>query len=861
MNRFFTLLLAASCLTAVGQVGSVFFDGEDDYMNVFIPVESNDFSFSVDIKMTSLPSSGVYIFDSRLDDQRGYYMWMAPDGLTDVGWENGQDNFNVVQVSLADVDWFNSWQEITIIQTGSSLSLFVEGELKVELDGYLDAIASRDRLILGRRNDGPGHDFHGLMDNVFVGSGMLSVEDVQLAKCNGNGDGLGAGFWNLDNGATNSVGTNEEAYVQLENGAAFVDFDSIQAGCVDSDACNFNPNASCDDGSCVYPPVVELGEDLDTCEEFVVLDAGDNHDSYLWNTGDTTQFLEVSESGEYSVDVTHWSTQSEYSLDFGLQANCGFGNTWVDCGQVLESNGSFSVGGWLFNNGCDYTTIVSQRPGGSCTDPYYGPGPYNGFHLSYENDGQFEFRLHQNSNSNDPIESAATTPAIEEAWVHLVGVFESGQSVKLFLNGALVDSQPTSIEALEFCDYPFLIGSLQHGGNWSWDGKLDDVFAYSRALSDAEVHAIFESSYPSDDLSGLWRFEEGEGGYSYDASGNGHHGAITGATWSADVPESIAFVECSASDTVGVQLFSYVCLCGEGTTWDESLGECVAVLSSQNACGEGTQWDDETQTCIVANPADINLDGCVQLNDLLDLLSAYGGCEAEAPPWLCGDPLEYQGYDYATVQIGEQCWFAENLRAENYRNGDAVTSELSDLDWSGATYGAVAVFGEGESSCSHDSPEGNACLPSWSISQFGRLYNWYAVNDERALCKTGWHVPSDEDWIALEMTLGMSEVLANSSYYRGTQEGRFLKDSMGWSESNNGNNSSGFTGKPAGYRMPNGDFDYAGYDLGMWSSTPADDNKAMRRNLTAYPDFKDLINRGPAPRNYGLSVRCVKDVQ
>ena len=279
-----------------------------------------------------------------------------------------------------------------------------------------------------------------------------------------------------------------------------------------------------------------------------------------------------------------------------------------------------------------------------------------------------------------------------------------------------------------------------------------------------------------------------------------------------------------------------------------------------NFCLEGTIWSEDLGGCIVANPSDSNFDGCVQLNDLLDLLSAYGDCGAEESPWQCGDPLEYQGYDYATVQIGEQCWFAENLRAENYRNGDAVTSELSDLDWSGATYGAVAVFGEGESSCSHDSPEGDACLPSWSISQFGRLYNWYAVNDERALCKTGWHVPSDEDWIALEMTLGMSEVLANSSYYRGTQEGRFLKDSMGWSESNNGNNSSGFTGKPAGYRMPNGDFDYAGYDLGMWSSTPADDNKAMRRNLTAYPDFKDLINRGPVPRNYGLSVRCVTDV-
>ena len=111
-------------------------------------------------------------------------------------------------------------------------------------------------------------------------------------------------------------------------------------------------------------------------------------------------------------------------------------------------------------------------------------------------------------------------------------------------------------------------------------------------------------------------------------------------------------------------------------------------------CGEGTVWDAVSLTCIVANPADINLDGCVQLGDLLDLLSAYGDCGAEESEWQCGDPLEYQGYEYATVQIGEQCWFAENLRTENYRNGDAIPSNLSNIEWSSTTSGAVAVYGE-----------------------------------------------------------------------------------------------------------------------------------------------------------------------
>ena len=158
-------------------------------------------------------------------------------------------------------------------------------------------------------------------------------------------------------------------------------------------------------------------------------------------------------------------------------------------------------------------------------------------------------------------------------------------------------------------------------------------------------------------------------------------------------------------------------------------GSCVACDVATAFCGEGTAWDPETQTCIVANPADINLDGCVQLNDLLDLLSAYGGCEAEASPWQCGDPLEYQGYDYETVQIGDQCWFAENLRAENYRNGDAIPANLSDGEWDVTTTGAMTVYEE----------------EAANLEVYGRLYNWFAVDDARGLCPSGWNVPTAEN--------------------------------------------------------------------------------------------------------------------
>ena len=119
----------------------------------------------------------------------------------------------------------------------------------------------------------------------------------------------------------------------------------------------------------------------------------------------------------------------------------------------------------------------------------------------------------------------------------------------------------------------------------------------------------------------------------------------------------------------------------------------------------------------------------------------------------CGDPVSYQGYDYATVLIGDQCWFAENLRNESYRNGDAIPTGLSDNEWSSTTSGAVAIYGE-DANCSEYSPDIDACDPAQSLSEYGRLYNWYAVDEARGLCPSGWHVPTDGEWTVLTDFLG-----------------------------------------------------------------------------------------------------------
>ena len=96
---------------------------------------------------------------------------------------------------------------------------------------------------------------------------------------------------------------------------------------------------------------------------------------------------------------------------------------------------------------------------------------------------------------------------------------------------------------------------------------------------------------------------------------------------------------------------SYACNFDAAADCDD--GGCdYSCCPGPGCCLDGQHWDWALNGCVITNPSDSNFDGCVQLNDLLDLLSAYGDCGAEEAPWLCGDPLEYQGYNYETVQMG-----------------------------------------------------------------------------------------------------------------------------------------------------------------------------------------------------------------
>ena len=274
-------------------------------------------------------------------------------------------------------------------------------------------------------------------------------------------------------------------------------------------------------------------------------------------------------------------------------------------------------------------------------------------------------------------------------------------------------------------------------------------------------------------------------------------------------------------------------------------------------CDDGTVWDEDVFKCVVANPSDTNFDGCVSMTDLLDLLTVFGTCNEV--PWLCGDPLEYQGYDYETVQIGEQCWFAENLRCVEYQNGDGLDMEVETATWLSSSNGSTGVYGFGSIECD-DGFAPLACDHSWSLEVYGRLYDWAAVADNRGVCPNGWHVSSDVDWQQLELQLGIDEDDLDQCWYRGTNA---ISDQLKCSESwPSGNNITGFSAKPAGRReaTENNDLGYwsAGSITNWWvTGSEEKSNRAVHRSTQGVyrgcgstPNYKSMF-----------SIRCVRDTE
>ncbi len=190
------------------------------------------------------------------------------------------------------------------------------------------------------------------------------------------------------------------------------------------------------------------------------------------------------------------------------------------------------------------------------------------------------------------------------------------------------------------------------------------------------------------------------------------------------------------------------------------------------------------------------------------------------------------GKVYKTVVIGTQTWMAENLNVSTFRNGDTIPEVKNDEEWLKAGENKQPAW------CYNINDKSKGMI-------YGKLYNWYAVNDLRGLAPEGWNVPTDEEWTLLTDYLGGEEVA-----------GTKMKSSNGWIENRNVTNESGFSGLPGGSRDPDGAFFGVGYGGSWWSSTEIGTFNARSLDL-GYDDGN--VYRSFGTKHYGFSVRCLKD--
>ncbi|WP_205513830.1 fibrobacter succinogenes major paralogous domain-containing protein [Longitalea arenae] len=174
---------------------------------------------------------------------------------------------------------------------------------------------------------------------------------------------------------------------------------------------------------------------------------------------------------------------------------------------------------------------------------------------------------------------------------------------------------------------------------------------------------------------------------------------------------------------------------------------------------------------------------------------------------------DIDGHVYNTITIGNKVWMAENLRVTRYRNGEPIPLIEDSSAWSTSTAGAY---------CHYNNDTNNLAL-------YGRLYNWYAINDSRSIAPEGWHIPTDEEIADLVSFLETNPASAQKLKVKGL----------------------------GGYRFCNGGsyhtIDFNGY---WWSGTRSYELYDWSSRL--FTGFAD-VQRNRYESNYGLSVRCIKD--
>ena len=280
--------------------------------------------------------------------------------------------------------------------------------------------------------------------------------------------------------------------------------------------------------------------------------------------------------------------------------------------------------------------------------------------------------------------------------------------------------------------------------------------------------------------------------------------------------------------------------CGVCGGDNSSCAGCDGVANSGTVNDDCGVCEGDNSSCAgcdgVANSGVVNDDCGVCGGDNSSCTDNCGVVNGTNDCIACGDLISHEGYDYSTVQIGEQCWFSENCR---------YLPEVSPVSAYSSSDPYYYVYG-------YQGSDVTAAQATNNYATYGVLYNWPAVMTED-ICPSGWHIPSDAEFTQLTNFLGGE-----------SGAGYAMKSTSGWYNGGNGSNSSGFTGLPGGHRWshtdPDGN-DYYGFSsIGStcyWRASSVSGIWSLGRILYNFSD--NVSPNHLIYREDGSSARCVRD--
>ena len=720
-----------------------------------------------------------------------------PDNPTSIGLQLGGPSDRA--------PWFlDEWIHVAACRNQDSTWFYFNGNLSSSTtSNNLESVAGTSNARFGSDRFG-GRQFNGTLDDVTIHNRVLTSEEVTA-------------LFNMEPVAT---GCTDEQACNYDSEANVDDGSCIPSGCMEEGACNYNADAGCDDSSCLYPPMVELGSNTTLCEgESLELSVQSPGLTTTWNTGATGGNITVTETGTYSVETgssISTSSPTSIAIEFG-PPNPGLVAP-ASPGMNVQDGGEVTLASWVYaSDQIGSQRIIALTDEGSV---------YQQYAMSIEGQGRLYFLSGASEFEANGANLSFSTVPIDE-WAH-VAVTVQSDGVRMYINGVLDRFNPVQDQFPTNWASHFGIAKRADGAE-QFQGKLSQIAVWSRALDDAEIQDLF--TCPVDPasiaLEALWLSETSPVGTVTDESGNGNDAAYSGTSESG--PTQSCSTTCSASDSITINFMDCADLCGPGTVWDPELQSCVAETPSLEA----------TENCTLFTLQDLAEGYQILLAENAELDSLLADCNGtstsdQSGPCSGEDVVTYHGYDYDIVEIGDQCWFAENLRTSSFQDGSAIPFIGSADDW----YVSIPRYCHWQNNSSHAEVHGN-------------LYNWFTATDSRGLCPSSWHVPSDEEWASMEAFIGIPVNELQQTGWRGTSEGALLK-----STADGGTNDFGFNGLISGYRCATSGFCSVDHS-GFWTSSEKDSQDGWARWLGQ--NENRIMRYQDDWKHNGNSVRCVKD--